>query len=871
MFETIRSLLDSSEFSVIESFEISGRPARYREIPSFLFDSDVGDYLKQWSRKTGLEQPSLWAHQSQALEALGRGENIVISTGTASGKSLVFRALALHKVLLDPSTRIVVFYPLRALVADQLRGWREMARELGLDPALVGQIDGSVPVQERDSILRQARVVVMTPDVCQAWLMSRLAMEVVKTFVGSLATIVMDEAHTLEGVFGSNFAFLIRRLIAARNHLLRDNPDAKSLQLVAATATISNPGEHLKQLTGAEFAVIDHETDGAPRYKRIVAHIACPEGEEFSVTKELHHRVISQGHEGTFITFLDSRKGVETLAMATQDDFDELLDDPKIASYRGGFTSEARQLIEDQLRDGSRRGVVSTSALELGIDFPRLRVGFSVGLPPTRKAYRQRLGRVGRNGPGAFVIIGPPNLFQRYGTSFREYHDMSVEPSYLYLDNRFMQFAHGRSLTDEREALAAPLSLPTRVLWPTGFGDVYAASRPDGNRPTEFDAIAELGGDTPQRNYPLRNVGELSYDIKTRESADKLGHVTQSQALRECYPGASYFHMMRSYEVSAWRTSAFSPFIQVKSGVPGRLTRPRIMTWIRTGIIESELIDGHLLRGDNGFLAECRMLITERVLGYFDGRNGDFYSYQDLQQRNPNMKARSRNFRTSGIVLCIDEDWFKQAERKRLVSDSLREIFAHEYSVLPQDVGSATSHISVLGSDGRTWQGGCIAIFDQTYGSLRLTEKLYVDFEHILERWTAAASTEQNADELQSTIKLIREEVSGFSSRSPFPALANGERPRGYDQVFSEGSRVCYREQGFIATDVEIIRPTMMDGELKYQVKVHNPRHWEPPLLQWVRASSVEPTAEADAWNYAWWNRETETYEDLPDSETPIG
>ena len=389
--------------------------------------------------------------------------------------------------------------------------------------------------------------------------------------------------------------------------------------------------------------------------------------------------------------------------MSTQEDLDELLDYPEVASYRGGFTSQARQRIERQLRSGNIRGVVSTSALELGIDFPNLRVGFTVGLPPTRKAYRQRLGRVGRNGPGAFVVIGPPNLFRRYGTFLREYHDMSVEPSYLYLDNRFMQFAHGRCLADERDALAASAGLPTHVPWPSGFADVYAAAQPGGNRPREFDAIAEIGGDTPQRSYPLRNVGEISYDIKRHESDDKLGDATQSQALRECYPGAAYFHMMRPYEVAAWQTGAYIPFIRVKSGVPGRSTKPLITTWINAEITSTGLMEGHLLRGENGFLAECQMQITERVGGYVDGRTGEFHSYQELQQYNPNMKARSRTFRTSGIVLCIESDWFKRGGVKTVVSDKLREVFTHEYSVLPQDVGSAASNIVVRDGDGRTW------------------------------------------------------------------------------------------------------------------------------------------------------------------------
>ena len=455
MYETIHNILQGNDFSVVESFELPGSPARYAKIPAFLYESQLGTHL------TERYSDGLWSHQSQALEALGRGDNVVISTGTASGKSLVFQAIALHKVINDPSSRMAVFYPLRALVADQLRGWKEMAHALDLDESIVGQIDGSVPVRERDDILQQARIVVMTPDVCHAWLMSRLAMPTVRNFVGALSTMVMDEAHTLEGVFGSNFAFLIRRMIAARNHLIGSDARNRPLQFVAATATIANPGEHMRQITGADFTVIDHSDDGAPRHERMVAHIACPMGAELQIAKDLQRRALYHGREGGFITFVDSRKGVETLTMATQDDVEDLSDNPDVVPYRAGYAAEDRRRIEQQLRSGNRRGVVSTSALELGIDIPHLRVGFNVGIPATRKAYRQRLGRVGRNGPGAFVIIAPPNAFTRYGTSFREYHEMSVEPSYLYLDNRFMQFAHGRCLAEERDSLAAPSSSPS--------------------------------------------------------------------------------------------------------------------------------------------------------------------------------------------------------------------------------------------------------------------------------------------------------------------------------------------------------------------------------------------------------------------------
>ena len=862
MYETVRELLSDTEFSVMESFEIAGNPARYSQIPSFLFDSKVGSHLSD-QFKSGL-----WTHQSEALEALGDGQNVVVSTGTASGKSLIFRALALHKVMRCPDSRVIVFYPLRALVEDQLRGWREMARALGLDSKIIGRIDGTVkPLKRREEILDSARIVVMTPDVCQAWLMSRLAMPIIRNFVGAISTIVMDEAHTLEGVFGSNFAFLIRRMLAARMHI-QSSGERTNVQLVAATATIANPAEHMKSLTGSEFTVVGQESDGSQRFERIVAHIACPEGGELEIARELQKRAIASSGDGTFITFVDSRKGVETLAMATDRDTTNLLDDPAVSPYRAGYTSQERRRIESDLRSGSIKGVVSTSALELGIDFPHLTVGFNVGIPTTRKAYRQRLGRVGRNGPGAFIIVGSPNEFRQFGTTFREYHEMSVEPSYLYLDNRFMQFAHGRCLADERDSLAAPGQLPSRVDWPSGFRDSYAAARPEGNRPREFDGIAQLGGDSPHYGYPLRNVGERNFQIKLHENSDPVGEASESQALRESYPGATYFHNMRPFYVAAWHTSAFErPYVRVRRGQYGRSTSPRITTWTNAAISSGEILDAHLATGQSGFLAECEMLITERIDGFIDGRTGEFISYRELQKTNPSMKSRSRNFRTTGVVICIDEEWFRPHAVKRAFSERLLEVFAHEFSISPRDIGSTASNISVADSDGFKRRSGLVTIFDQTYGSLRFTESLYLNFDSVLDRLIRAVDTDSPQDglDLKSVVERVRGTISEFTQASPLRA-DHVNQQTGYELVFKPESLVCHRESGSISEDVEIIQTTIMDGVLMYQVKAITPRG-QPPLRRWLTASSLEPSADADAWELVWWNLETETYEDPPEDE----
>lgn len=856
MFDALKELLAGGDHTVAESFTIPAREASYRPIPRFLFDSRLGLYLGRSFGNAGL-----WNHQAIALEKLGQGKNVVVSTGTASGKSLIFRTISFHQVLLNSDSRVLVFYPLKALATDQLRGWRAMAKALDIDPEIVGRIDGSVEVKRRDEILSGARIVVMTPDVCHAWLMSRLSIPLVKEFLKKIAYVVMDEAHTLEGVFGSNFSFLLRRMLVARRYLIEENKEIP-LRLIASTATISNPAEHMKTLTGMDFESIDEIDDGSPHSERLCAHLVCPPDEEMQAARVLQVELLKRSTKGGFITFVDSRKGVEMLARASQSGLKEFLGDDAVMPYRSGYDSKDREDIESRLQSGSLRGVVSTSALELGIDLPHLTVGMNVGVPPTRKAYRQRLGRVGRSNKGAFLIIAPQNAFKGYGTSFKEYHELSVEPSYLYLDNRFMQFAQGRCLADEMEALGAGLSLPANMHWPQGFNEVYSAAKPGGSRPPEFDAIAQLGGDAPQRSYPLRNVGEVNFKIARGENIDTFGEANESQALRECYPGATYLHMGRAYEVVSWNTSAFQPYIKVKPAHPGRNTKPRMKTWINTGIMPVDLMERHLMMGDAGFLAECQMQITEKVEGYVD-QAGTFHPYQELRQRNPNMRPRQRNFRTSGVLLCVKGDWFKSSGVKQHLSDWILSIFCREYSVLPQDIGSAATNISVRTMEGGGIRGDCLVLFDQTYGSLRLTERLFLNFDLILRRLRVSAESEDEEERMRLLwyVDELEAMYSGLMDFQDYGMNLEDElQPPSCINVFMPGSVVYYRERGKIGTDVEVIQPTWMNGQLMYQVKSISKRQGAAAIKRWVTASALEPPADADIWRYGWWNAETEEF-----------
>jgi len=865
MEQALDRILAGQDYSIVEEFALPPRAARFREIPAFLLDSCLGAGLQALAGQFG----GLWHHQSLALERIGDGANVVVSTGTASGKSLIFRSAAFHRTATDPQARVLVFYPLKALASDQAVAWKAQARELGLPDGFVGRIDGTVPMAQREGILEQGRILLMTPDVCHAWLMSNLAKPAVKRLLRHLALFVLDEAHTLEGVFGSHFSYLFRRLLAARNCAIGGNGRGPAPAVIAATATIANPARHLADLTGLSFEVVGPQDDGSPQHARRVVHLAAPPRDEMGIARSLQVALMQQVASGGFITFVDSRKGVELLAVAANRELDQLLSGQAVMPYRAGLDNADRQDIERRLQEGTLRGVVSTSALELGIDLPHLRVGINLGVPSTRKAYRQRLGRVGRAAPGAFVVIAEPQAFRRFGTSFREYHDLSVEPSYLYLDNRFMQYAHAHCLCEEVESCGGTdrSTLPGRVQWPEGFASIYQAARPDGVRPREFDAIAQQGGDTPQRNYPLRNVGEINFKIGAGEHGDAMGEATLPQALRECYPGATYYHLARPYKVLSWRTFGYQPFIKVKPG-GGPLTKPRIRTWINASLIPADLVERHLRLAPNGLVAECQMQITEKVVGF---EEGDVYrSYDELRASNANMRPRMRQFRTTGVILRCDHPWFRDAANKRLVADSLRELFCREYSVLPQDVDASSTNIAVTTREGHQAVPDAVVVFDQTYGSLRLTERVFTELAHLLDRLAIGADSETGdererraamVEHLRAFTATLEEAQTTPGDQDPLPTVDGG-----IIQVFAPGSLVGLREQGVLFTDVRIITAAMMpmppdDAErLMYQVQCPPRYAGSPPSRRWIAADYLEATAEEGEWEYALWDTRLQRY-----------
>lgn len=852
VYRNLLSLIDEGTLDVIERVDLPSRTERLRPIPSAFANGPLGPWL---SRQ--FPNGQLWNHQSLALEAIAGGKNVVVATGTASGKSLIFQ-LPLLQAALEEGGKALVLYPLKALLGDQLARWRGIAVELGLPASSVAELSGEVDMFDRADLLAQARIVVATPDVVQSWIMRNVTTPTVRDFLRDLRYLVLDEAHTYESVFGSNTAYLLRRVFAAKHRIARGS--VNRLQIIAATATIRNPEEHLQALTGHPFMSVGEDQDGSPRHSRILLHLAAPTDGGEGALRDVLDRVtagVADGRDGTLIAFLDSRQGVERVSAGFESD--------DIVPYRGGYEASDRKTIEKRMREGSLRAVVATSALELGIDIPGMTVGINVGVPASKKAFRQRLGRVGRASPGIFAVLADHAAFTKLGSSFREYYEGSVEPSYLYLDNRFIAYAHAKCLLDEGEQMGvADRQPPGGTEWPKHFGQVFGYALPDGVRPRAFDIINQMAttASSPHLAFPLRQIGEANFTLVEgpRSSADRIGDIAHNQAIREAYPGALYRHYKRPLKVREWRAGAFERSIRLEKAIDKRSTRPVLYTSINLGLDADSIVDGRAMSASNGVLAEVPMRVNESVVGFRVGNST--YLYKDLRASDPGMAKRQRDFDTTGVVIRIEEPWFvggtgEPARLRQAFADALYEMLVREKSIAPHDLDRAATRIALISSGAPHKVTDTIVIYDAVYGGLRLTEPLFSEFGAFVERLKRAAQAA--GDEAFIDLQTADAICEWYEGLGEGLAVGGGATPArdGELLVYAPGSRVSVRRNGMLIERV-IVEPSYQDvlGErtLVYSCEGADGKHFILP-------DTIEPSGQD--WRQVYWNPETGSFTEL--------
>jgi DEAD/DEAH box helicase domain-containing protein len=517
---------------VAESLE-GARSAEMVEIPSSLA-SDLASAL----RASGID--ALYSHQLEALQAAAAG-NVVVTSGTASGKSLSFNLPVLDDLARGHGGRALYLYPTKALAQDQARKLSDL--RLGVLRHAI--YDGDTPREDRPGIRRRSNLILTNPDMLHIGVLPHHKSW--GNFLANLGWVVVDEAHTYRGVFGSHVANVLRRLrrLAARY--------GSEPRFVMASATIANPVELAERLVGEPFRLVD--SDGAPRARRRIAMWNPPVVDPRSMTRrsvlseaaELLADLVGQGLRT--ICFLRSRRGIELIQRFTRMRLEELGRGElaeRIAPYRAGYTPAQRREIEARLAAGDLLAVVATDALELGIDIGHLDAAICVTFPGTVASLRQMWGRAGRRSEGlAVYVAGADALDQFFCRHPEEFLERPVEAAILDHENDRIQLGH---------LLAAAYELPLSEADAAVFGGRWReraealVSAGELRRGRE-DRYLPRSPRFPAADISLRSASADSVAVVDAASGELLGAVEAERAFTTVHPGAVYLHLGRSYEV----------------------------------------------------------------------------------------------------------------------------------------------------------------------------------------------------------------------------------------------------------------------------------------------------------------------------------
>jgi DEAD/DEAH box helicase domain-containing protein len=540
--------------------------------------------------------PRLWRHQAEGIAAVRRRENVLVTTPTASGKSLIFQVPPLEEAARGGPGHALFLFPLKALGQDQRGKFARLAELSGLSPEFAGCeiYDGDTPSAKRTAIRKNfPRVVISNPDMLHLGVLGHWTAW--GPFLADLRWIVLDELHTYRGIFGSHFHHVLQRFLRLCRSVGGDPV------LIASSATAANAGEFAETLTGRKFHWI--KESGAPREGRHLL-LFRPEASPYTTALQLFVRLINAGLKT--IVFTKARRITELLYSWLRRQEPGIAS--RVASYRAGFLSEERRRIERALFDGKLDGVISTSALEMGIDVGGLDACILVGYPGSMMATWQRSGRVGRGGSDGrerreslTAMVAMPDALDQY---FLDHPEQFLERpcERLIVDpvNDPVSRAHLVCAAAEM-----PLSGEDREYTERHTGRIETLVR-QGHllAAAEGDEIFSLRR-RPQRSVNLRGTGETFAIIADGRT---IGTVDGVRVLHECHPGAVYLHAGRQYLVEALEREERR--VIATAADLDYFTTP--LTEKETEILEvlEERVDGSL----QGWLG--RVKVTERVVGF---------------------------------------------------------------------------------------------------------------------------------------------------------------------------------------------------------------------------------------------------------------
>lgn len=523
---------------------IPGKEPEYAGFPEELHP-DIQSFLIKQDIKF------LYIHQAEAFANSLSGKNVVITTPTASGKSLCFYLPVIQEILQNPVTRAIFVYPTKALAADQYRALKPWIEYLGEHRLSAGVYDGDTPPDERKRIRERANIILTNPDMLNGSMLPNHSKYGFDFIFANLKYIVLDELHVYRGAFGSHLANVFRRLSRLCRYYHADP------QFLCSSATIANPVELAEKICGKSFVCISKS--GAGMSERTYCLIqpsekldrdGNPYGKESVITVAADLLPQLMEEKESFLAFAKSRKNVEILVKETRDHLDNSgflgnASKEEISGYRGGYTPQERKNIEKRMISGELLGLVSTNALELGIDIGTINTTVLVGYPGTRASFWQQTGRAGR-GKGKctnYLILANLPMDQYIALEPEWLFDSNSENAIVDSDNLLIELAHIRAAAAE-----LPLSLDDGELFPDLGETIPVLLRVEEVR-SQSGRFVWCGGLYPAGEFSMRNIDQNKYQLLNKETGKNITEMDEEQAFHEIHEGAVYMHDGEFYQV----------------------------------------------------------------------------------------------------------------------------------------------------------------------------------------------------------------------------------------------------------------------------------------------------------------------------------
>lgn len=570
------------EWDVVHEEVITERLPRLESMPAGL-----DDRVWRLAKEAGIE--ALYSHQAEAAKLALEGRNVVLATSTASGKTLAYHLPVLHRLLQDPSSHALFLFPLKALERDQRDAFLAIAARVGLSAEVY---DGDTPTSLRAKIRRAPpRVLITNPDMLHLGLLA--FHDSWKDFFAHLAYVVLDEVHTYKGIFGTHIAQVLLRMRRVCG-LYGARPT-----FFASSATVSAPGRFVSRLIGEEVSVV--EKSGAPTSERWFIFLQ-PQLSYYTVASRLFVSGVKCGLKT--IVFTKSRRATELITTWVLSQAPELK--KRISSYRAGFLPEERRVIESKLFSGEMDGVISTSALEMGIDVGGLDLCLLVGYPGTIINTWQRGGRVGRAGRASAVVLiagydALDQYFLKHPEDFfgRACEEAVLDPRNKEVLKRHLPCAASETPIRSEEAWAHETEIQ-EVLEELEENGLMVRTPEDGS----WHSMMRR----PHRRVDLRGIGE-SFAISLDDGKTLVGSSAGSRVFKECHKGAVYLHRARQYVVTELDLKRRNVIVK-----PARVNYYTVAQSEKDTEILGTPLDH---REFPGFaVREGRLKVTERVVAY---------------------------------------------------------------------------------------------------------------------------------------------------------------------------------------------------------------------------------------------------------------